>query len=233
MQIAGVAKGVLMRVGSALAFSMMATVAKLTGGVYPIGQIVFFRSLFALVVLVFWLRGRGEFPHAIRTHRPLGHLGRGLAGTCGMFSYFLAVALLPLPDVTAIGYLAPLLVVALAALVLGETVRAYRWGAVIVGFLGALIILRPGVSPLNVGHMTALVSTISGGVSAILVKQLTQRDDPNKIVFLTHLFLAEEEGPVGSELAGRGTVDQGTRVVGAHLEEDAVFQIAETKTTGQ
>ena len=219
MQIAGVAKGVLMRVGSALAFSMMATVAKLTGGVYPIGQIVFFRSLFALVVLVFWLRGRGEFPHAIRTHRPLGHLGRGLAGTCGMFSYFLAVALLPLPDVTAIGYLAPLLVVALAALVLGETVRAYRWGAVIVGFLGVIVMvgehLGEGAGS-RVGALAALSSAAFASYAVIQTRRLAQTETTGAIVFyfsvltsffgfllMTIGFVWPESAPLGAFFAAQ------------------------------
>ncbi|MFT4097985.1 MAG: DMT family transporter [Rhodoblastus sp.] len=196
MKIAGVAKGVLMRVGSALAFSMMATVAKLTDG-YPIGQIVFFRSLFALVVLVLWLRGRGEFPHAIRTHRPFGHLGRGLAGTCGMFSYFLAVALLPLPDVTAIGYLAPLLVVALAAIVLGETVRAYRWGAVIIGFLGVIVMVGEHLGQgegqgSRIGALAAVSTATFAAVATIQTRRLALSEYTGAIVFyfsaLTTLF---------------------------------------------
>ena len=194
MKIAGVAKGVLMRVGSALAFSMMATVAKLTHG-YPIGQIVFFRSLFALVVLVFWLRSRGEFPHAIRTHRPLGHLVRGLAGTCGMFSYFLAVELLPLPDVTAIGYLAPLLVVALAAIVLGETVRAYRWGAVIIGFLGVIVMVGEHLgqgSGSRLGALAAISCAAFAAVATIQTRRLALSEYTGAIVFyfsvLTTIF---------------------------------------------
>ena len=196
MKIAGVAKGVLMRVGSALACTMMATVAKLTDG-YPIGQIVFFRSLFALVVLVLWLRARGEFPHAIRTHRPFGHLARGLAGTCGMFSYFLAVALLPLPDVTAIGYLAPLLVVALAAIVLGETVRAYRWGAVIVGFLGVIVMVGEHLGQgegagSRIGALAAVSTATFAAVATIQTRRLALSEYTGAIVFyfsaLTTLF---------------------------------------------
>ena len=189
-----VVKGVSMRIGAALAFALMATVAKLADG-YPIGQIVFFRSLFALVVLVFWLRGRGEFPHAIRTHRPFGHLLRGLAGTCGMFSYFLAVALLPLPDVTAIGYLTPLLVVALAALILGETVRAYRWSAVIVGFLGVIVMvgehLGEGAGS-SLGALAALSSASFASIAIIQTRRLALSEYTGAIVFyfsaLTTLF---------------------------------------------
>ena len=118
-------KGVVMRIAAAFAFAIMASFAKLTNGGYSIGQIVFFRSLFALAVLVVWLRARGDF-RAPSTRRPLGHLARGTGGTGGMFSYFLAVALLPLPDVIAIGYLAAAGRGA-GGIVLGETVRLYRW----------------------------------------------------------------------------------------------------------
>lgn len=179
-------KGIVMRIASALAFAMMASVAKLTNGTYPIGQIVFFRSLFALAVLIVWLRMRGEFPRAIHTRRPFGHLLRGVAGTGGMFSYFLAVALLPLPDVTAIGYLAPLLVVALAALVLGETVRVYRWSAVAVGFVGVLVMVGEHLGQgegSQLGAAAAVSTAVFASVATIQTRRLALSEATGAIVF--------------------------------------------------
>lgn len=179
-------KGIVMRIASALAFAMMASVAKLTNGAYPIGQIVFFRSLFALAVLIVWLRMRGEFPRAIHTRRPFGHLLRGVAGTGGMFSYFLAVALLPLPDVTAIGYLAPLLVVALAALVLGETVRVYRWSAVAVGFVGVLVMVGEHLGQgegSQLGAAAAVSTAVFASVATIQTRRLALSEATGAIVF--------------------------------------------------
>lgn len=179
-------KGVVMRIAAAFAFAIMASFAKLTNGGYSIGQIVFFRSLFALAVLVVWLRARGDFPRAIHTRRPLGHLARGTGGTGGMFSYFLAVALLPLPDVIAIGYLSPLLVVALAAIVLGETVRLYRWSAVAVGFAGVLVMVSEHLGEgagSRVGALAALSSAAFASYAVIQTRRLAQTETTGAIVF--------------------------------------------------
>lgn len=178
-------KGVAMKMASALAFAMMATMAKLTDGGYSIGQIVFFRSLFALALLVAWLRYRGQFPRALHTRDPFGHLLRGVGGTCGMFSYFLAVVLLPLPDVVAIGYCAPLMVVALAAIFLGETVRIYRWAAVVIGFLGVLVMVGEhlGEGGSRVGALAALSSAGFAAFATIQTRRLATTETTGAIVF--------------------------------------------------
>ena len=184
-------KGVTMRVAAALAFAIMATFAKLTYGGYSVGQIVFFRSAFALTVLVVWLRARGEFPRALYTRRPLGHLARGTGGTGGMFSYFLAVALLPLPDVTAIGYLAPLLVVALAAVFLGETVRFYRWSAVVIGFAGIIVMVGEHLgegSTSQTGAIAALASAAFAAYAVIQTRRLATSESTGAIVFYFSLL---------------------------------------------
>ena len=179
-------KGIAMRIASALVFALMATIAKLLGDAYPIGQVVFFRSLFALAVLVLWLRARGAFPRAIHTKRPFGHLLRGIAGTGGMFSYFLGVSLLPLPDVTAIGYLAPLLVVAMAALLLGETVRIYRWSAVLVGFLGVLVMVSEHLGEghgSSVGAFAMLANAFFVALATVQTRRLAMSEQTGAIVF--------------------------------------------------
>jgi len=212
-------KGVLMRVASAFAFAIMASFAKLTSGHYSVGQVVFFRSLFALAVLVIWLRARGDFPRAIYTRRPLGHLARGTGGTGGMFSYFLAIALLPLPDVVAIGYLAPLLVVALAAIVLGETVRIYRWSAVAIGFVGVIVMVSEHLgegSGSRVGALAALSSAAFASYAVIQTRRLAQTETTGAIVFyfsvltsffgfllMTLGFVWPETAPLGPFLAGQ------------------------------
>lgn len=212
-------KGVAMRIASAFVFAIMASFAKLTNGGYSIGQIVFFRSLFALAVLVLWLRARGDFPRAIHTKRPLGHLARGTGGTFGMFSYFLAVALLPLPDVTAIGYLSPLLVVALAAIVLGETVRLYRWSAVAIGFAGVLVMVSEHLGEgagSRVGALAALSSAAFASYAVIQTRRLAQTETTGAIVFyfsvltsffgfllMTLGFVWPESAPLGAFFAAQ------------------------------
>ena len=135
--------GIALKVLSALAFTLMSAGIKRVSDGYPTGEIVFFRSAFAIVPLLAWLAWRGDLINSVRTSNLSGHLLRGIISSCGMFSGFVALAYLPLSDAVAIGYASPLMVVVLAALVLHETVRAYRWTAVTVGFLGVLIMLMP------------------------------------------------------------------------------------------
>ena len=84
---------------------------------------------------------RGDLVNSVRTSNIGGHLLRGIISSCGMFAGFVALAYLPLLDAVAIGYASPLMVVVLAALILHEKVRAYRWSAVAIGFVGVLIML--------------------------------------------------------------------------------------------
>ena len=181
--------------GSLWVIFSMATLTGLTAcakalsmaGVHPF-QVVFFRNLFAAIVFSPLLYYRGA--QLFETSQLPIYGFRCAVALFSMLFWFYALSQIPIGEVTAITFLTPLFGTLGAIFFLREKVRARRWTALGVGFLGALIILRPGLSPLNSGHLAALMSTVSGGMSAILVKQLTQRDDPNKIVFLTHLFLA-------------------------------------------
>ena len=155
-------------------------------GVHPF-QVVFFRNMFAALVFspLLFYRGTSLFD----TGQMSTYGWRCLVGLISMLFWFWSISVIPIGEVTAITYLTPLFGTLAAIFFLGEKVRARRWTAMTVGFLGALIILRPGVSPLQYGHIAALLSSVAAGFSVIMVKQLTARDDPNKIVFLTHLFL--------------------------------------------
>ena len=117
--------GILLKALSALAFTLMSAGLKVVSAAYPTGELVFFRSAFALVPLLAWLGWQGDLVEAIRTRDIGGHVLRGIIGSCGMFSGFAALTFLPLSDAVALGYAAPLMVVVLAALVLKER----HWGA--------------------------------------------------------------------------------------------------------
>eukprot|EP01037_Dinobryon_pediforme_P012711 gene12711-12806_t len=161
----------------------------------PTGEVVFFRSSLALIVLVVWLYCRGQFPQAIFTARPFGHLLRGLIGSGGMFFGFAALALLPLPDATAIAFVAPLIGVALAALLLGEQVHAYRWAAVACGFGGVIVMLHDqlglgrvadGLRELGIGF--ALLGAICAAAAYTQTRRLTRTEKTGAIVFYFSLL---------------------------------------------
>jgi drug/metabolite transporter (DMT)-like permease len=146
-------------------------------------QVVFLRLLFAVIALSPVLVWRG--PSMLRTsHLPL-YAVRVTLGLIGMTAWFLALARLPVGEVTAIGFLTPLFATIGAALLLGEVVRWRRWTATLVGFAGALIILRPGVGEVGPGTWLALVAAITMGATSLMIKQLSGRDDPDKIVLIS------------------------------------------------
>lgn len=135
--------GILFKVTATLIFASLAALVKHLSDRYPVGEIVFCRSAFAIIPVAVLLAVSGERLSLLRTARPLGHVYRAVAGTLGMFTFFATISLLPLPDATALSFSAPLFVVALAALILGERVGPYRIGAVLAGFLGVLLVAQP------------------------------------------------------------------------------------------
>ena len=180
--------------GSMWVIFSMATLTGLTAcakgltmvGMHPF-EVVFFRNLFAVIVMTPLLFYRGW--SLFETGQLSTYGFRCLVGLTSMLFWFYALSKIAIGEVTAISFLTPLFGTLGAIIFLGEKVRARRWTAMAVGFVGALIILRPGVSPLSFGHFAALLSCVFAGFSAIFVKQLTARDDPNKIVFLSNLLM--------------------------------------------
>lgn len=155
-------------------------------GLHPF-QVVFFRNFFCVLLMLPLLAWRGR--SLLRTNQ-LGLYGlRVTLSMIGMNAWFLALALIPFTEITAISFLAPLFGTLCAVLFLGEVVRGRRWTALIVGFLGAMVILRPGTGTLDAGHLLALLSACIMGVVGPLVKQLTRNDDADRIVFLTNLMM--------------------------------------------
>jgi len=186
-------RGILLKCASVTVFTIMAALIKATAaeglGVPP-GQQVFFRSIFALPVILLWLLWQSELREGLRTYRPMGHFYRGIVGTASMALGFWALSLLTLPEATAIGYAAPLLVVIFAGMFLGEDVRAFRLGMVALGLAGVLIVLSPqlkgggGGDPLRMlGAVVALMAALCTALAMIFVRRLVQDERTSAIVF--------------------------------------------------
>ena len=184
-------RGVALKIAATLAFSLMNALIKASSERFPVGEVVLFRSLFALATLVVWLARRSEFPSALRTQRPFGHIGRSLAGSGGMFANFAVLALLPLADATAFTFATPLMVVPLAVVALGEIVRPARWAAVGLGFLGVLVMLSDhlgeglasGASRGGLGAAIAMLGAVSSAFAMIQTRRLTLSEPTGAIVF--------------------------------------------------
>lgn len=194
-----IAKAILLKLISALLFALMSALVRWLGETIPVGQVVFFRSAWAILPVVVIYAWRRELTAAVRTGRPLGHFGRGLISMTGMFLNFAALARLPLVDATAIGFAAPLITVALAALFLGERVRVYRWSAVAVGFAGVIVMLWPyldlarlvsGSAVTTVGAFLALAGAFTNAGSVIQTRRLTDTETTSSIVLYFSLFCA-------------------------------------------
>jgi drug/metabolite transporter (DMT)-like permease len=191
------AKGIALKVASVLLFSLMSALIRGFGDTIPVGQVVFFRSAFAIVPVVIIYAARRELLTALRTEHPFGHLARGAISVVGMFLSFAALARLPLVDATAISFAAPLITVALAALILKERVRAYRWSAVAVGFIGVIVMLTPyldlgdavATGP-AIGALLALLAAFCNSGTAIQTRRLTVTETTTAIVFYFSSFCA-------------------------------------------
>jgi len=184
--------GIALKIAATFAFAAMSAIIKSVSLRFPVGEIVLFRSIFAMATLVVWLARRGEFPHALRTRRKLGHVGRSVAGSGGMFANFIALSLLPLADATAFTFVSPLLIVPMAAMTLGETVRPYRWAAVGIGFVGVLVMLSDDLgrgagataaSGYGAGAAVALCGALCTAVAMIQTRRLTRSEATGAIVF--------------------------------------------------
>ncbi|MGI9418274.1 MAG: DMT family transporter [Geminicoccaceae bacterium] len=149
-------------------------------------EIVFFRNLFGLAVMLplLWRTG----PSMVRVRHPGGLLLMSVCHLAGMVCYFLAIAYLPLADVIALSFSKPMFVTAGAALLLAEVVRARRWSAVIAGFLGVLIVLQPGGDVVSPYALVVLVGTVMGAATALMIKRLTGRETVSAIVWYQAMF---------------------------------------------
>jgi drug/metabolite transporter (DMT)-like permease len=179
---------------SALLFAAMSALVRQLGSVTPVGQVVFFRGAFAVIPVLLIYAWRGELDAALMTGRPLGHLGRASLSVAGMYSNFAALARLPLADATAISFASPLITVALAAVILKERVRVYRWSAVLIGFAGVIVMLVPqfdinhyvgraAATAAAIGSVLALISAFFNAGTVIQTRRLTQTESTSSIVF--------------------------------------------------
>ena len=171
---------------STCCFGLMAIVIRYASADVATSQIAFFRNFFGLLTLLpFLLLRGGPLP---RTRHVRLYLVRTVIGLASMLCGFWAIGHLPLAQAISLSYSTPLFVTVLAVLWLGEKVRMRRWLAVAAGFIGVLLILRPGSSSFSPGLLVALAAAMISAVVAIQIKQLSRTDPPDTVVFYTYVF---------------------------------------------
>jgi drug/metabolite transporter (DMT)-like permease len=168
--------GILFMVASTICFASMHGAVRylaLREHLHPF-EIAFFRTFFGLLALAPWFIRQGLMP--LRTQRFGLHAARALINVVAMLMFFMALGLTPIAQVQALGFTAPLWASLLAILVLKERVLLWRWGALIIGFVGALIIIRPGFKSIDLGSLLVLGSAAIWSFAIIIIKTLSRTD---------------------------------------------------------
>ncbi|WP_295170480.1 DMT family transporter [uncultured Brevundimonas sp.] len=182
-----VVRGILLRIAAAGCFSIMTATLKLAsqdGVAAP--EMLFYRAFFGLPVVVAWVLTQPGGLSALSTRRPLAHLGRSALGVAAILCLFQTLTLLPLADATTLSFTAPIFATILSFFVLKEAVGPRRWAAVVVGFIGVIVVMRPGVGhsvlPLA-GVAFALIGAVLTAGVTITLRQLRDTEHVAAIVF--------------------------------------------------
>ncbi len=183
----GTTRGILLMLASTLGFSAMyALIRHVSADLHPI-QIAFFRSCFGLVVFLPWFVRFGLGP--LRTRHLKLHALRAALNVSAMFAFFTALSLTPMAQVMALGFTAPIFAAVLGVAMLGEVFRLRRWSATICGFLGILVILRPGFEAIDTGSLVTLLSALLWGCTLIVIKILGRSESSITITSYMNILL--------------------------------------------
>tara|TARA_X000000368_G_C22912898_1_gene659448 strand:- start:126 stop:1010 length:885 start_codon:yes stop_codon:yes gene_type:complete len=165
-------------------FSLMDIIVKWSVD-YPIGQILFFRGFFG-IIFYFFIIPRDRLHNFYLTKRPGLHSLRCIAGLIAIVAIFIALRKLPLATVVSISFAAPIFTTIFSIFLLSERVGIYRWLAVLVGFVGILIITEPGISELNIYYIFPIIFCLGLSYVAITLRQLSSTEP----VWLISLFFS-------------------------------------------
>ena len=181
-----IVQAALLMTGGAACVAVQNALIRIVSAEIHTFEIVFFRNLFGLLALLPAMGGAGLA--LLRTGRPGRMVAMSAAHLAGMVCYFMAIAYLPLAEVIALGFSKPLFVTLGAALVLGEVVRARRWSAVMVGFAGVMVVLRPGAEAISPYALLILAGTVLGAAVTLMIKRLTATERIATIVWYQALI---------------------------------------------
>ncbi|MEA2120016.1 DMT family transporter [Halovibrio sp. HP20-50] len=187
--------GIWLRVLSGALFTGMLVCIKAVSDEVPVGQSVFFRSLFALLPIVVFLLLRREFPRGLATRRPLGHVLRSGLGAAAMFASFAAVALLPVAEATLLAQLTPVFMALGGVLLLGERFSLNRAGGVVLALAGVAVLILPGLNASSsngqaVGYALGALSALLTAGALLTVRRISRTETAASIAFYFILVAA-------------------------------------------
>ena len=197
--------GILLRILSGMLFAAMLVCIKAVSDEVPLGQTVFFRSAFALLPIVLFMAWRREFPRALATRRPYGHLLRSGLGAAAMFTSFAAVARLPVAEATLLAQLAPVALALGGVLLLGERLTMHRAAALVLVLCGVSFLIVPElhggpVADRLLGYGLGIFSALLTAGALLTVRRISRTESPATIAFYFVLV---------STLAGLATIGLG------------------------
>ena len=181
-------RGILLMCVSTLGFGVMHTLIRYASAeLHPV-QIAFFRNVFGFLVFLPILVQSGT--GFLRTERMGLHAFRGVLNICAMLMFFYALSIVEVARVTALAFSAPIFAGILSVVFLGERFRLHRWGAIVAGFVGMLVILRPGLIPMELGPVLVIVSSLLWATVMIIIKVMSRTESSLAIVAYMNIFLA-------------------------------------------
>ena len=179
-------RAAVLMLGSTVLFALMVVAIRLASATLHTFEIAFFRNFFGLLAAAPLILRHG--PGFLKTTQFPRYLFRCVIGICSMLAGFWAIGHLPLAQAVSLSYSTPLFVTLAAAAMLNERVRARRWTAVVLGFVGVLVIVRPGTAEFTADAMIAVLAAVMSALVAIQIKQLSQTEPADRIVIYATLL---------------------------------------------
>ena len=179
--------GIALRILSGLLMAGMLICVKAVSDDVPLGEIVFFRSVFAIIPLVIFLWIRREFPHGLATKRPGAHLIRSSFGTLALFGAFSAVARLNVAEATLVAQLSPIIMAVAAVGLLSERLTIWRVSGLAIAFAGVVVLIWPELGGGStsetrlVGFAFGIGSALLGAIALLMVRSLNRTESPGAI----------------------------------------------------
>lgn len=175
--------GILLALGGALTLSLNDLAIKALSGSYALHQVILIRALIGIVLVLVVIRASGTGFAQLWTRRPLQHLFRVGLTMVSNVTYFLGLAALPLADAVATAFVAPLFVTLMSAVLLGEKVGPHRWGAVVVGLVGVLVMVRPGSGVIQPASILVLISAMCYAGTHMMTRRMRDTESAMTLAF--------------------------------------------------
>jgi drug/metabolite transporter (DMT)-like permease len=176
-----VPRGILLMIVATILFAGASAASKWLVGIYPVGETLFMRSLSSLITgaaMILPVSGLAVFA----TKRPRAHILRGMSQTISQLSLLLAFSLIPLAGAVAISFSSPLFAALVSIVWLRERAGVARWAALLIGFVGVLIVTDPGANSLTLGALFALINAVMYGSVTVAVRGMTRTESANTLV---------------------------------------------------